>query len=82
MTILNQEQKKILNQIYEELKKYEGYKNEIEDEILCEYINKYESNLISSEDDEEVVNGIDITAFAMVDDILEEHREHSCYEVK
>ena len=73
---LNQEQKNILNQIFEELKKSEGHKNEIEDDMLCEYINKYESNLRNSEDDEDVVDGIDISAFSLVDDVLAGYREY------
>ncbi len=74
MTTLNQEQKKLLNQIFEELKKYEGYKNEIDDAVLYEYINSCESNLTNLEDDE-IVYGIDITAFALVDDVLNGYRE-------
>lgn len=69
MTILNQEQKSLLNKIYEELKKCEGYKNEIEDAILYEYINRCESNLTNSEDDE-ILYGIDIMVFALIEDVL------------
>ena len=75
---LNKEQENLLNQIFEELKEYEGYKNEIEEEVLNEYIYRHESNLTKSEDDIDDVDetmGIDIWAFGLVEGVLEDYME-------